>query len=188
MTLLVLDLRLPAIENVHNNGELWTSLLALAPRVLAYLMSFLTLGIFWIGQQTQLDQLEHGNRNLTWLHIGFLLTVSVIPFSTGLLAEFMNYELALIIYWLNILLLGVWLFATWQYALQAGFVRDEVTSEIRWAMKRRIIVLQVMYALGAALCVISPYVSVAVILLTQLYSALGLPLIGAIRAIGHRLR
>ena len=51
MTLLVRDLRTPAAA-VHGEGDLWRALLALAPWLLVYLMSFLTLGIFWVGQQS----------------------------------------------------------------------------------------------------------------------------------------
>jgi uncharacterized membrane protein len=35
-------------------------------------MSFLTPGIFWVGQQTQLNHLAANNRNLTWIRLGFL--------------------------------------------------------------------------------------------------------------------
>jgi uncharacterized membrane protein len=172
MTLLVLDLRLPAGEDIHNEHELWASLVALSPRLIAYLMSFLTLGIFWLGQQAQLSQYTHSDRNLTWINLGFLLTVSVLPFSTGLLAEFMGYRVALIIYWVNLLLLGVWLFSTRRYAHRAGLIKEEVGAAMRAAMERRIVVLQAMYAVGAALCVFNTYLSVAVIMLTQLYSVL----------------
>ena len=51
MTLLVLDLRVPVIEAVHSEHDLWHGLAALSPRLLMYMMSFMTLGIFWIGQQ-----------------------------------------------------------------------------------------------------------------------------------------
>jgi len=60
-----------------------TSLGRLAPQLLSYLLSFLTLGIFWVGQQTQLNQLARSNRDLTWIYLGFLLAVSLMPFSTG---------------------------------------------------------------------------------------------------------
>ena len=53
MTLLVLDLRVPATEAIRNEHDLWHALLGLSPRLLMYMMSFLTLGIFWVGQQTQ---------------------------------------------------------------------------------------------------------------------------------------
>jgi uncharacterized membrane protein len=56
MTLLVLDLRVPANDAVHTESDLWRVLIALSPRLLVFLMSVMTLGIFWIGQQTQLNQ------------------------------------------------------------------------------------------------------------------------------------
>ena len=55
MTILILDLRIPGVDAVHSERDLWLAIIALLPRVLMYLMSFLTLGIFWIGQQTQLN-------------------------------------------------------------------------------------------------------------------------------------
>ena len=73
MTLLVLDLRVPASEAVHAESDLWRILVALSPRLVVFLMSLMTLGIFWVGQQTQLNLFARGNRNLTWIHIGFLL-------------------------------------------------------------------------------------------------------------------
>ena len=107
MTLLVLDLRAPAVESVHSERDLWHALAALSPRLLMYAMSFMTLGIFWVGQQTQLNHLVRSDRSLSWIHIAFLFVVSITPFSTAFLAEFMAYRLALLLYWLNILLLGL---------------------------------------------------------------------------------
>src|SRR5664279_5845288 len=106
MTLLALDLRAPAAEAIHSEHDLGRALLALSPRLLMYMMSFMTLGIFWVGQQTQLNHLERSSRSLTWIHIAFLFVVTTVPFSTALLAEFTHYRLALLVYWANILLLG----------------------------------------------------------------------------------
>ncbi|MBE3557934.1 MAG: DUF1211 domain-containing protein [Ktedonobacteraceae bacterium] len=61
MTLLVLDLRVPAGEAIHSEQALWDTLLRLSPRLLTYLMSFLTLGIFWVGQQSQFNHLARSN-------------------------------------------------------------------------------------------------------------------------------
>jgi uncharacterized membrane protein len=49
-----------------------------APRLLPYAMSFLTLGIFWVGQQTQLSSFTRSTRALTWIHLAFLLAVTLI--------------------------------------------------------------------------------------------------------------
>jgi uncharacterized membrane protein len=168
MTLMVLDLRLPAAQTIQGEHDLWRALLALLPRVLTYLMSFLTLGIFWVGQQAQLNHLARSDRHLSWIHLGFLFAVTVSPFSTMLLADFMAYRVALLVYWINILLLGAILYASWGYALRAGLVNDELPAEVPAAICRRIVIAQALYAVGALLCIINTRWSIAVILLAQL--------------------
>src|ERR1700722_18003656 len=129
MTLLVLDIRVPQIEAVHSELQLWQALLALTPRFVMYAMSFLTLGIFWIAQQTQLNHLTRSNRDLAWIHIGFLAMVAVMPFSTPLLAEFIEFRTALLLYSLNLALLTVMLYFTWRYAKRARLLKEDMATE-----------------------------------------------------------
>jgi hypothetical protein len=68
--------------------------------------------------------------------------------------------------------LGVALYFTWDCALGLGVVKDDVPPEVSAAIKKRIILAEGMCAVGAALCVFSPYLSIAVIVLVQLNSAL----------------
>jgi len=172
MTLLVLDLHVPARETIHGSRELGHALVSLAPQLTAYLMSFITLGIFWIGQQTQLNHLARSNRSLSWIHIAFLFGVSMMPFSTRLLAEFITYRTALLAYWFNLLLLGAALYFSWVCATGTGLVKDDMPPEVPIAIKRRIVIAQSLYAFGALLCVISTYWSIAFIVLVQLNYAI----------------
>ena len=171
MTLLVLDLHVPVVEGLHSETALWHELGRLAPQLLSYLLSFLTLGIFWVGQQTQLNQLARSNRDLTWIYLGFLLAVSLMPFSTGLLAEFITFRIALVLYWLNLLLLGVLLFASRRYAIRAGLLKDDVTPEQLAAGERRIVVYQALYAFCLLVGMISTYAAITLLVLLQLNSA-----------------
>jgi len=141
---------------------------ALGPQWVAYGMSFLTLGIFWAGQQTQLNHLEEGTRDLTWIHLGFLFTITLLPLSTRLLAEFITYRGALLIYWLNILAPGLMLYWSWKYATRAGLIKNDTPYEVSASICRRITIAQSLYAAGAALCVINTWVSIAAIVLVQL--------------------
>src|SRR5437016_9272802 len=104
MTLLVLDLHVPVSTistHIATEHDLWNALVKLGPNLLPYLMSFLTLGIFWVGQQTQLNHFKQSNRSLTWIYLAFLFAVTLMPFSTGLLAAFITFRVALVVYWLN---------------------------------------------------------------------------------------
>lgn len=168
MTLLVLDLRAPGSQLVHTEHDLGHALLVLSPRILMYMLSFMTLGIFWVGQQTQLNHLQRSSRNLTWIHLAFLFLVTVVPFSTALLSEHISYRLALVVYWVNILLMGTTLYWSWVCAVDSGLVRSDIPPEVSDAIKRRIVIAQSLYASGMLLCVISNYLSIAFIVLVQL--------------------
>jgi uncharacterized membrane protein len=168
MTLLVLDLHGPAKETIHSEQDLLHALSAMAPQITAYFMSFLTLSIFWAGQQAQLNRFERSDRQLSWIHLLFLLAVSVMPFSTRLLAEFITFRTALLAYWLNLLLLGAVLYLSWWHAKRNKLLRDQTTPEISKAIERRILVAQLLYGIGAALCMVNTYASIAAIVLVQL--------------------
>jgi uncharacterized membrane protein len=168
MTLLVLDLHVPDLGAIHGEEGLRRALVAELPRLVPYVMTFMTLGIFWVGQQTQFNLFSRTDRNLTWIHIGFLMTISLTPFSTALLAEYLTYRTALIVYWLNILLMGIGLYVSWAYACRADLVKDGTPAEVKAAVERRIRIAQSLYAFGAVLCVFNTYWSIGFIVLVQL--------------------
>ena len=172
MTILVLELHPPLAETIRSEADLWQGLLGITPQIVMFLMSFLTLGIFWVGQQTQLNHFERTNRDLTWIHLIFLFAVSIMPFSTGLLAEYISFRLALVIYWLNLLVLGIALYFSWRYAERNDLLKPEATPEIGKLHKRRVITYQALYAFGAMLCVFNTYVSIAFIVLLELNSVI----------------
>ena len=95
MTFLVLDLRVPvpAAGSSSEHG-LWAALLKLGPSFAAYLLSFTMLGTFWLAQHTLLGILGRCDRTLTWINVGFLFVVSLLPFSAALLAHYVHLRLA----------------------------------------------------------------------------------------------
>jgi uncharacterized membrane protein len=169
MTIIVLEIRLPAVE-VTSEADLLRALGTLEPRMLTYLLSFLTLGIFWLGQQTQLHYLQQSDRVLSWIHFTFLSVICLLPFSTTLLSEYLAFRTALLLYWFNILLLGVILLWSWRYATRHGLHKPEAPADLTRTLERRILVAQALYALGAALCVFSTYLSVIVIIVVQVFA------------------
>ena len=180
MTLLVLDLKAPSVPK-RAQQPLWSGgggaseralshglLHNVAPRLLPYLMSFLTLGIFWVGQQTQLHSFTRSSRALTWIHLSFLMAVTLLPFSTGLLAQDTTYRLSIAVYWLNLTALGLVLLISLRYADRAGLITDETTDEMLVAMRRRIVVYQCLYAVAALSCLINTYLAIGLLVALQL--------------------
>ncbi len=174
MTLLVLDLKGPAANLVHNEGELAQALMSVAPHLLVYFMSFLLLGIFWIGQQTQLNHLARSDRDLAWIHLAFLFFVSLVPFTTSLVADYFDYRIPVGLYWLNIAALGGVLYWALCHSEKAQLVAEDFISGSSQAIRHRIIGAQILYAIGAGLCFLDTKLSLGCIFLVQLYYALGL--------------
>jgi uncharacterized membrane protein len=179
MTILVLDLKPPSVKP-RAQQPIWSggggsehALLHglshdVAPRLLPYAMSFLTLGIFWVGQQAQLESFTRSTRVLTWIHLTFLLGVTLMPFSTGLLAEDTTYRLSLAVYWVNLFLLGTVLYVSLEYAERAGLMSKQTTAEMRAAMRRRIVIYQCLYALAVLTCLINTYLAIGLLVALQL--------------------
>ena len=172
MTLLVLALAVPAAADVKEAGGLSPALVHLVPNLVTYFMSFLTLGIFWVGQQTQLSQLERSDRDYTWIMLAFLLFVTMVPFSTGLLAAYYQSRLALIEYWLNILVLGLFILAGAEYAARKGLFPEANRRTIINAVRRRVFIAQGLYLLATVLCVVDTRLSIGLIVAIQLNYAI----------------
>jgi uncharacterized membrane protein len=190
MTLLVLNIAIPTVGvaahaqqpiwapgALASEATVWNALVPLGPHLLTYLMSFLTLGIFWAGQQTQLNYFARSDHRLTWIHLVFLLAVVFMPFSTALLAEYITYRLPMLIYWVNLFSLGLLLYISLEYASRAGLLAPGATKEVGAASRRRIVVYQILYAGAALLCVFNTYLAIGVLVLLQLNSVI-VPRIG----------
>jgi uncharacterized membrane protein len=171
MTLLVLDLRVPDLKGITTETDLLNALAPVAPHLITSSLTFLTLGIFWVGQSTQLSLLKNVDRNITWIHIAFLFAVVLEPFSTALLATFINFRIAIVEYWLNILVLGALLLASYKYAYYAKLMIDETPLGLD-AVERRIFIAQALYFLGMLLCLVNTALSVGFIFLVQLNYAI----------------
>jgi uncharacterized membrane protein len=172
LTLLVYDIHLPAIAGLHSEQQLQQALVSLLPRLLTYALSFLTLGIFWVGHHTLLRYCARSDRNLTWLNLLFLALVALLPFSARVLGDFITLRTALLLYWLNVLALGAVVYGSWRYAYRAGLMPADTPASVDTGFRQRVLLAQALYALGAALCVISTYWSLGFILVVQLNYAL----------------
>lgn len=180
MTLLVLDLRVPvlAADRASSEHALWQAITALGPSLAAYLLSFTMLGTFWLAGHTLLGVLGACDRTLTWIWLGFLFVVSVLPFSAALLAHYVHLRLAVGLYWLNLALLGAFLEWAARYGRAFGGGEPGEAAARLAIFRRRIWTAQSLYALAALICLLSPPVSVGALALVQLYYILSPRLAG----------
>lgn len=170
MTFLVFNLKLPDTDALSSDKEILFALKKLLPDFLTFFVSFITLGIFWLGQSTQFTYITKSDRNLYWIEIFFLMFITLLPFSASFLARHIESKVALVLYWLNILCMGITLYIHWIYAVKSNYVTIS-SPAISDAIKKRITESQTLYFLAFACCFINNYISIFLIVGIQLHYA-----------------
>ncbi len=165
---MVLGLPLPEAEhNINSDGDLLNHLLAYSELFWTYILSFLLLGYFWINQQRLFKYVSSTCIHHLWANLGGLLLVCVIPFSSGLIGDHINYFTASFVFHMNILLIGV--FFIFQCALLLRFpdiLKKDVSRKATLRIVKINLVVPSLAVTGIFIAFISPKWSLAVYLLT----------------------
>ena len=84
ITLLILDIRFPEVPY----SQFMRTLISVLPRILAYVMSFIIIGLYWVIHHNSMHAIKKTDRGFLWLNILLLLFVSFIPFPTSLVGRY----------------------------------------------------------------------------------------------------
>lgn len=134
MTLLILEVHVPELPHGTGSVGMAKALLALWPKFLSYVISFVTLGVYWVAHHLHFHSIKRADRVLLWINILFLMSIGLVPFSTALLGEYHRLPLAVAAYGANMMAVGLILQLHWWYAtrgrrlvspdLEEAFVRS----------------------------------------------------------------
>jgi uncharacterized membrane protein len=119
ITLLALEVRLPAGVELADNTALTAALLAIWPKYMSYAISFLVIGLYWMAHHRMFRLIVRYDRRLLFLNLLLLLVIAFVPFPTALLGEF-GYVVTTFSYALTMLLAGLLSAAIWWYASGGG--------------------------------------------------------------------
>jgi uncharacterized membrane protein len=90
ITLLILEIKVPDLKNIHNTSELIQELWLQWPSWFAFLLSFVTLFIAWTNHHNFFKQLDKISSPFIYANGFLMLTVIVLPYPTGVLGRFLN--------------------------------------------------------------------------------------------------
>jgi uncharacterized membrane protein len=170
MTLLVFGIVVPAQEQVDELG-LVGALLTLIPNLVSYFISFVILGVFWVGHHNQFFYIKRSDRTLLWINIVFMMFVALVPFSAGLLSRYGSEKISVIIYDVNLILCGLTLYWHWMYGTRDNHLTHiPVEPHVRQMVVRRILFPPALYLISIALSFVRAEISIVLdILIPILY-------------------
>jgi uncharacterized membrane protein len=159
-TLLVLDLVIPSARSKdvgYQLAEQW-------PTYVAYLVSFATIGNAWLNHSVITEYLDRADAILLRLNLTLLFFVSVLPFPTHMLAEYLSNEgaerIAVTVYGLNLLAISGFTSILCHYALWQGLVKRDNSEEDVRALTSKLDPGLVSYAVAIGIGLWRPNVAV----------------------------
>jgi uncharacterized membrane protein len=118
ITLMAIEIKVPVIEHDVTDKLLLKALGHLVFKFAGFLISFFIIGLYWTVHHRMFSFVENYNGKLLWLNLLFLLSIVLMPFSSGLYGEYSN-KIEMIVpyavYVSNICLTGYLNYRLWKY-------------------------------------------------------------------------
>jgi uncharacterized membrane protein len=173
MTILVFNVSVPELilfaEGEYATERLSSRLLDLWPDILAYIVSFVTLSVYWVAHHRIFRWIVNVDRPLIWMNISFLMTIGLIPFSTALLTQYRDQQISIFIYSSNAILAGVIMYSLYYYAKgHLELVDKTVHNLIKNRSGRRILITILTYSVAISFSFIYLPVSLFLFLIVLL--------------------
>src|SRR5215470_4873486 len=89
LTLLIIDIKVPASERIRNTRELWLALGHLGPSIFAFVLSFAIILITWVNHHSFFRSVNRSSGRFLYANGFLLLTVVIMPFPTALVGEYL---------------------------------------------------------------------------------------------------
>jgi uncharacterized membrane protein len=132
ITILVLDIRLPAGGDIADNGQLLRMLTGLWPKYLAYILSFWVIGLYWISHHRKFLLIKRLDNRLLRLNLLLLMVIAFIPFPTAVMSENGN-RTAIIFYSLIMALGGLIVSMLWWHAAHNhNLIDPQLNKQFLW--------------------------------------------------------
>ncbi|MFH1683569.1 MAG: TMEM175 family protein [Candidatus Margulisiibacteriota bacterium] len=116
MTLLVLGLGLPQLQEGLTQSSLHLLLLSQLHKFFNYALSFVLLAVFWIIHHQEFHFIKRTDRVHIWINVFILMFIALIPFSASLIGDYPNDWMAELFFGANMFMVGILFQLNWFYA------------------------------------------------------------------------
>jgi uncharacterized membrane protein len=167
ITLLVLEIKVPHVPD-HNEMAQWAALKALLPKIVAWVISFVFVLVFWVAHHYFFNSLHKVDRGLLWLNGLFLLFMSFVPFPTAFAGEYPLSTPALALLSGTMFGAAASFSAIRVYVLHGdSLIKPEVRSGAKIAVRRSLLAPS-LYAAGFVAAFFVPWLAIAVQILVPI--------------------
>ncbi len=89
LTLLIIDIKIPAPDRISTTRELWLAIGHLGPSIFAFVLSFAIILITWVNHHAAFKLVNRSSSSFIYANGFLMLTVVIMPFPTALVGEYL---------------------------------------------------------------------------------------------------
>ena len=154
LTLLVLQLQVPTlVRHADSARTLWHALDVDGSELTSYLVSFVVIAQFWLVHHRVLRGMRGHSEALAWRNFGFLLTLTLMPFTSDLLGRYGDNPLAITFFGINLVAISlttqwIYVYATHHQLLadERRSAHDELAGQVRTVLTVAVVTLSLILA------------------------------------------
>ena len=159
LTILVLELKVPPSLSRESLRGLFEEL---RPTLIAWVISFLIAGMYWVAHRDLFARVRFVNRDLVWLNLLFLLPASIIPFAASVLGEYPAEPAAIYLYGIVMITASVMRLVMYSYVIRRPRLLWAGEASTRSGLGYLLVSAPIaVYVIAMALAAASPSASVA---------------------------
>ena len=135
MTLLVVGIGTPMLEDGGDEGALLEAYSDLFHEILSFFISFAVIGRYWVAHHQFFGLLRAMDYPLVGLNLVYLAFIAFLPFPTGVLGNYFDNPISVASYGLSIAIVSGMEVVLFRRAYRAGLlVREMPASVYRWGV------------------------------------------------------
>lgn len=128
MTLLVLGISVPTLPSSTDPQVFNAYIFSIIPEIFVYILSFILLAVFWLNHHV-FFVIKKSDITLLWINIFFLMSIAIVPFTTSLIGKYGQFHLSVLLFDLNMLIIGILFYSIFAYAERQDFLAESAKKK-----------------------------------------------------------
>ncbi|MTK64641.1 MAG: DUF1211 domain-containing protein [Methanobacterium sp.] len=138
MPLLVLGISVPKLPSSTDPQVFNAYIFSIIPEIFVYILSFILLAVFWLNHHV-FFVIKKSDITLLWINIFFLMSIAIVPFTTSLIGKYGQFHRSVLIFDLNMLVIGILFYSIFAYAARHDFIAESVKKNSKVIQRSNLI-------------------------------------------------
>lgn len=162
ITLLIIEIGVPHVEGHESLGE---ALKDLWPSYFAYVLSFITIGIYWANHHSFFRLFHATDHGFLMLNVVFLMCIAFLPFPTAVLGDYLDddsqRDAAVTLYTAGLLAPAVAWFLLWVWGNWRELIDERLDPGYRRYLAVQYVISWSVYGLAVVVSFINSWAALA---------------------------